>query len=143
MRWKMKHFNDKTNKTSILLGLRPWKKWRKILYIFNENCAKPNVTSHHSMDIPCYLLNQTLRTYKKFGNEKPRFALNLLLMTNFVLKKVYHWFHARGNKDNFGYFSSYNVNGCDLMHIYVPDGKNEYSNYNDCIFPLKLLRTIK
>ena len=52
-------------------------------------------------------------------------------------------YHARGNKDNFGYFSSYNVNGCDLMHIYVPDGKNEYSNYNDCIFPLKFLRTIK
>ena len=48
-------------------------------------------------------------------------------------------YHARGNKDNFGYFSSYNVNGCDLMHIYVPDGKNEYSNYNDCIFPLNFL----
>ena len=95
---------------------------------------------HHSMDLPCYLFNQTLKTYKKIGNEKPRFALNLLLMTNFVSKKTFAMdYHARGNKDNFGYFSSYNVNGCDLMHIYVPDGKNEYSNYNDCIFPLNFL----
>ena len=46
---------------------------------------------HHSMDIHCYLFNQTLKTYKKIGNEKPRFALNLLLMTNFVSKKLLPW----------------------------------------------------
>ena len=52
---------------------------------FIENCAKPNVTSFNGHTL--LFVKPNIENLQKIGNEKPRFALNLLLMTNFVSKK--------------------------------------------------------
>ena len=48
----------------------------------NDTIAELNVASFRWT---YFVILKTLKTYKELGNdEKPRFALNLLLMTNFV-----------------------------------------------------------
>ena len=67
----------------------------------------------------------------KNGNEKPRLALNLLLMTNFVWNFAIDFMP----EETMIILAISHVNGCDLMHMYLMEKMN--SNYNDCI-PLNI-----
>ena len=67
---------------AVYLGIRPWKK------IVGKKKNNYNVVKYRW----CYIIWHTFLVIlerhweptKKLGNEKPRIALNLLLMTNFV-----------------------------------------------------------
>ena len=67
---------------AVYLGIRPWKKivGKKRIIITLLNIDDVTLFDIHSL----LFLKDIENLQKKLGNEKPRIALNLLLMTNFV-----------------------------------------------------------